>query len=93
MVMGQSNILKNSVKYIKSVGPKRAESFNKIGISTIRDLLFYIPTKYLDRTNILNTSKVYGHVVNGYEGEVTIIGKVADKEVNQRVNKRDFIIN
>ena len=81
MVMGQSNILKNSVKYIKSVGPKRAESFNKIGISTIRDLLFYIPTKYLDRTNILNTSKVYGHVVNGYEGEVTIIGKVADKEV------------
>jgi ATP-dependent DNA helicase RecG len=81
MVKGQSNILNNSVKYIKSVGPRRAESFNKIGINTIRDLLFYIPTKYLDRTNILNTSKVYGHVVNGYEGEVTIFGKVADKEV------------
>jgi ATP-dependent DNA helicase RecG len=81
MVTGQSKILNNSVKYIKSVGPKRAESFNKIGITTIRDLLFYIPTRYLDRTNILNTSKVYGHVVNGYEGEVTILGKVADKEV------------
>jgi ATP-dependent DNA helicase RecG len=81
MVTSHSNILLNSVKYIKSVGPKRAESFNKIGIVTIKDLLFYIPTKYLDRTNILNTSKVYGHIVNGYEGEVTILGKVEDKEV------------
>ena len=81
MVTNQSNILNNSVKYIKSVGPKRADSFNKVGINTIRDLLFYIPTKYLDRTNILDTLKVYGYIVNGYEGEVTILGKVVDKEV------------
>ncbi|MCX6151494.1 MAG: ATP-dependent DNA helicase RecG [Ignavibacteriales bacterium] len=81
MVNTESNILLNSVKYLKSVGPKKAESFGKIGIETVKDLLFYFPTKYLDRTNILTTTKVYGHLINGYEGEVTIIGKVVDKEV------------
>lgn len=75
-----SKILSQSVKFLKSVGPKRAESFKKIGIETIRDLLFYFPTRYLDRTTILNAAKVYGYVINGYEGEVTIIGKVVDKE-------------
>jgi ATP-dependent DNA helicase RecG len=73
-------ILLQSVKYLKSVGPKRAESFKKIGIETIKDLLFYFPSRYLDRTTVLNSAKVYGYVVNGYEGEVTIIGKVVDKE-------------
>ena len=36
--------LNNSIKYVKSVGPKRAEIFKKIDIETIRDLLFYFPT-------------------------------------------------
>ncbi|MGE5401893.1 MAG: ATP-dependent DNA helicase RecG [Ignavibacteriales bacterium] len=75
-----NDILQQSPKFIKSVGPKRAESFSKIGINTIRQLLFYFPTKYLDRRTILNAVKIYGYVINGYVGEVTIIGQVVDKE-------------
>ncbi len=76
----KENILESSVQYIKSVGPKRAESFYKIGIKTIRDLIFYFPTRHLDRTTILNSTKAYGYAINGYDGEATIIAKVADKE-------------
>ncbi|MDO8550601.1 MAG: DEAD/DEAH box helicase, partial [Ignavibacteria bacterium] len=78
--MSKEDILNSSVQYIKSVGPKRAEAFRKIGISTIRDLLFYFPTRHIDRTNILTASKAYGYVLNGYDGELTVIGKVVDKE-------------
>ena len=84
MISNKENILESSVQYIKSVGPKRAESFPKIGINTIRDLIFYFPSRHLDRTTILNSTKAYGYAINGYDGEATIIAKVVDKE------KRNF---
>ena len=84
MKSSKENILESSVQYIKSVGPKRAESFSKIGINTIRDLIFYFPSRHLDRTTVLTASKAYGYAINGYDGEATIIAKVVDKE------KRNF---
>lgn len=82
--------LSTSVQYIKSVGPKRAQAFNKIGINTVEDLLHYFPTKHLDRTTILNSAKVAQHVMNGYEGEVTIIGKVVESELIRYGKKQIF---
>ncbi len=76
--------LSQSVQYLKSVGPKRAESFKKIGIINLRDLLFYFPSRYLDRSTILNVVKTNQLIINGYEGEVTIIGKVEDTELIRR---------
>ena len=73
-------ILIKSVQFLKSIGPKRAESFSKMGIVTIRDLLFYFPSKHLDRTTILPAIKAYGYLINGYAGELTIIGKVYEVE-------------
>lgn len=82
--------LSTSVQYLKSVGPKRAEAFSKIGINTVRDLLFYFPTKYLDRSNILNCVKVLQYLINGYEGEVTILGKVVSKDLIRYGKKQIF---
>jgi ATP-dependent DNA helicase RecG len=73
-------ILNKSVQYLKSIGPKRAESFSKMGIVTVRDLLFYFPSKHLDRSTTLTAVKAYAHLINGYEGELTIIGKVYEVE-------------
>ena len=42
--------LKKEVKYIKGVGPKKAESLNKIGIYTVKDLIEYFPRAYDDRS-------------------------------------------
>jgi ATP-dependent DNA helicase RecG len=86
------DILSQSVQYLKSVGPKRAESFSKIGINTIKDLLFYFPTRYLDRSTILNSVKVLQYLRNGYEGEVTLIGEVVSKELIRYGKKQIFKI-
>jgi ATP-dependent DNA helicase RecG len=80
MKSDNENILDSSVQYIKSVGPKRAESFSKIGINTIRDLIFYFPSRHLDRTTVLTAGRAYGYAMNGFDGEATIIAKVVDKE-------------
>ena len=85
--------LSTSIQYLKSVGPKRAESFSKIGINTIRDLLFYFPTRYLDRTTLLNSIKVVQHLIEGYEGEVTIIGQVIDSETHYYHKKQIFKVH
>ncbi len=82
--------LSKSVQYLKSVGPKRAESFAKIGINTVRDLLFYFPTRYLDRSTILNSVKVLQHIREGYEGEVTVIGEVVSSDLIRYGKKQIF---
>jgi len=82
--------LLTSVQYLKSVGPKRAESFSKIGIVNIKDLLFYFPARYLDRTTILTSLKVVQYLKEGYGGEVTIIGQVLNTEFHYYHNKQVF---
>ena len=72
--------LSDSIQFLNGVGPKRAESFSSIGINTIENLLFYFPSKYLDRTNIVTTAKILQYLMNGYEGEVTIVAKVQDTD-------------
>jgi len=84
------NSLDDSVQYLKSVGPKRAESFSRIGIRTIRDLLFYFPSRHLDRTTVLTAAKAYGYMMNGYDGELTVIGKVFEKE-KKRFGKKEIL--
>ena len=85
--------LSTSVQFLKSVGPKRAEAFSKIGIRNIRDLLFYFPAKYLDRSTILNCVKVVQFARNGYDGEVTIIGEVTKKELIRYGKKQIFKVS
>ncbi len=72
--------LNSSIQYIKSIGPKKAELFSKIGITTVHDLLYFFPSRYLDRTTIVDSTKVSNYVASGYKNEVTIIGKVVETE-------------
>lgn len=90
MNSNKKNILDESVQYVKSVGPKRAESFAKIGIHTIRDLLFYFPSRYLDRTTVVTAAKAYGYTMNGFDGELTVLGKVIDTE-KRRFGKKEIL--
>ena len=44
--------LNDSIRYLKGIGEKRAELFNKLGVFAICDLLYHIPRGYEDRTDI-----------------------------------------
>ncbi len=46
------------IKFLKGIGPKRAELLNKqLGIKTYRDLLFHLPTRHLDRSSFFTISQ------------------------------------
>ena len=40
------------IRYLKGIGEKRAELFNKLGVFTVGDLLRFLPRGYEDRTDI-----------------------------------------
>lgn len=46
------NNLNKEIKYVKGIGPKRANKLSKLGIFTVSDLLFYFPRQYEDRNNL-----------------------------------------
>lgn len=44
--------LAQSVQYLKGVGPAAAKLFARLNIQTVRDILFHLPSGYIDRTFI-----------------------------------------
>ena len=44
--------LETDIMYIKGVGPARGKILNKHGINIVSDLIYHLPRRYLDRTNI-----------------------------------------
>ncbi|HVP55956.1 MAG TPA: ATP-dependent DNA helicase RecG [Candidatus Eisenbacteria bacterium] len=43
--------LETSVQYVKGIGPRIAEMLQEKGITTVEDLLYYLPFRYEDRLN------------------------------------------
>jgi ATP-dependent DNA helicase RecG len=53
------DFLDTNITYLSGVGPKRAELLNKeLNIFTFRDLLYYFPFKYIDRTRFYKISEL-----------------------------------
>nr|WP_256999027.1 OB-fold nucleic acid binding domain-containing protein [Draconibacterium orientale] len=51
--------LDQEIKFLPGVGPKRAEIlFKELKIKTFRDLIYYYPYKYIDRTKFYNISDI-----------------------------------
>ena len=75
-----SNLLETPIQYIKGVGPRRAKVLESLNIYTIKDLLYYFPRKYLDRTSMQSIGSIKTN------DEVNIIGRV--KSVGLRKMKR-----
>ncbi|MBZ0199646.1 MAG: ATP-dependent DNA helicase RecG, partial [Ignavibacteriaceae bacterium] len=90
MINKEENNVENSIQFLKSVGPKRAQSFAKFGIKTIRDILFYFPTRHLDRRTTINSMKAYSYLLDGFDGEITIVARVASKEKIRYARKELF---
>src|SRR5512145_2483466 len=53
------DILDNEIKFLHGVGPKRAEILEKEAeIFTFRDLIYYFPYKYIDKTRFYTISEL-----------------------------------
>jgi ATP-dependent DNA helicase RecG len=46
------DIYLRSIGVLKGIGPQTAEKFEAVGISTIHDLVFTLPTRYADKTKL-----------------------------------------
>jgi len=81
-----NKLVETSIQYLKGIGPKRAKSFNKSGINTIEDLLYYFPRRYEDRTNFISISQLE-------EGQnQTIKAQVLARGERQSFRRRGFSI-
>ncbi|KAB2834689.1 MAG: ATP-dependent DNA helicase RecG [Candidatus Brocadia sp.] len=77
--------LQQSVQYLKGVGPRRAEIFGKLGMHTIRDMLFYFPRDYKDRTRIQKISEAT------IGAEITIQGKVLGVQTRMARSRKNVL--
>jgi ATP-dependent DNA helicase RecG len=50
--------LSGEVKYLKGVGPQRAETLAKRGIATLADLIAYLPFRYEDRSHFASIGEI-----------------------------------
>ena len=62
--------LRTPVKFLKGVGPKRAEALARLGVRTAGDLLYHVPRRYLDATTVMPLARA--HVGQ----DVTCVGRV-----------------
>lgn len=74
--------LNDSIQYLKGIGEARAKLFSRLGIRTIRDLLYHLPRTYEDRSQIKNISDLM-------DGDfVCISGRLADEIKSYRTRSR-----
>ncbi len=62
--------LDKSIQYIKGVGPKRFQTLKRLGIHTVRDLLYYFPRTYQDRSQIEKISGLEKGITSMVKGKV-----------------------
>src|SRR5918993_3187395 len=67
--------LDTPVKFLKGVGERRAESLDRLGIRTARDLLWHLPHRYVDASTVTPLAKAQ------VGQEVACVGRVVAKGV------------
>ena len=67
--------LDTPVKFLKGIGERRAESLDRLGIRTARDLLWHLPHRYVDASTVTPLAKAQ------VGQEVACVGRVVAKGV------------
>jgi ATP-dependent DNA helicase RecG len=79
------NRLLTPIQYVKGVGPKLAKLFQKKGILTVEDALYFLPRCYEDRRNIKRISELKaGRKETGF-GEILLSGIALYRSKKKRV--------
>ena len=67
--------LDTPVQFLKGVGPRRAEAFARLGVRTAEDLVYHVPFRYLDATDVTPIARA------DIGQEVTVVGRIVSKGV------------
>jgi len=79
------NRLSDPIQYVKGVGPKLAQVFEKKGVRTIEDALYFLPRCYEDRRHLKKISQLKtGERETGF-GEILLSGSVYYPSRRRRV--------
>jgi len=62
--------LDSPITVVRGIGPKRSERLERLGVQTVRDLLYFLPRRYDDYSQLVPINRLE------YGEKVTIIGKV-----------------
>lgn len=65
------DVFKESLEFLKGVGPKKFEVLQKAGVTNYRDLLQYFPRRYLDRSTVTPIREI-----TPQSGPVTVVGRI-----------------
>ena len=83
------NILDKNIQFVKGIGPKKASKLNKLNIFTIKDLLYYFPRAYEDRSNV---KKIWQLEHDEKACTKGIISDIKSYEAKNKIKVTKFII-
>lgn len=63
------------VKFLKGIGPRRAEALERLGVFTVQDLLYHVPHRYVDASSVTPLAKAR------VGEETACVGRVVSKGV------------
>ena len=79
-----TEFLEQEIKFLPGVGPKRAELlFKELKIKTFKDLIYYFPFKYIDRTKFYKITEIHSQMPY-----IQIKGKIRSIETIGEGNKQ-----
>jgi len=77
------------ITYLKGVGPQRAEFLTKeLGIHTFRDLFYFFPFRYVDRTRFYKIKEV-----NAEMPHIQLCGKIVHVEIIGQKRKQRMVVD
>ncbi|MBR5855679.1 MAG: ATP-dependent DNA helicase RecG [Bacteroidales bacterium] len=82
-----ANILEADIKFLPGVGPKRGELLSKeLNIKTFKDLLYFFPFRYIDRSRIYTISELVPSMAYiQIRGKITSVTLAGNTPANKRL--------
>ncbi len=71
---------------LSGVGPRRAAALNSLGVESVRDLLWYVPRRYIDRSTQAPIAELATMQLDGAD-EVTLFAQV-EKSSRRQIRRR-----
>lgn len=83
------NNLNKEIQFVKGIGPKRAEKLQKLNIFTLKDLIYYFPRQYEDRSVVKKISQLENEDKVSIKGIIVKIDTYSPKK-GMKITRMDI---